>query len=167
MKFKFILPLLVGASLFSNVANSADFCRVVTVEDWTVTNAEGVHKESLSDHPVYIFATVNGRLFNQEVNPSDRTMLMSVTYIGKMNTPDMVNVVDSSNSNTFAFEPMTKIFYEVDVFIPDETQREQFHLKSSAQTIRGHYKGCTLEQVIKMQDNYVAYVKQFPYMVQE
>lgn len=161
--------LIIAAALLAtcSAVQAADFCRVVTVQDWTVTSAKGVHKESLKDHPVFIYATVNGNLFNQEVNPVDRTKLMSVTFIGHMENIHMITTTDSSNSNAFAFDPSHKSFFEADTFIPDEQQSEEFNLKASAQVIHGTYKPCTLDQMVMMNDNYNAFVKENPWAVQE
>lgn len=153
---------IVCALLPSFTSNAADFCRVVTFTDWTATSSEGVHKEDLSKNiSDEIYMKTRGKLFYEPVNPVDRTMLMGITIIGDMPDPHMVTVTDSSNTNTFAFEPHTNSFYEADVFIPTEEQRGK-GFGSTAQVIRGEYKYCTDKQKSLMYADYTKYIKDFP-----
>lgn len=154
---------VVCAVLTPFTSNAADFCRVVTFTDWTVTSAKGVHKEDLSEGvSAEIYMKTGGVLFYEPVNPANHNMLMGVTMIGDMLDSYMVTVTDPNNTNTFAFEPHTDSFYEADVFIPDEEQRGK-GFDSSAQIIRGKYKACTVKQKLLLYSDYSKHRKDIPY----
>ncbi|CZY34120.1 MULTISPECIES: hypothetical protein [Enterobacter] len=161
---KSILVLLMA---MSTAATASDFCRVVTFNDWTVSNAKGVSKEDLHKNTsAEIFMKTNGKLFYEPINPVDHTMLMGITYLGAMPDSHIINTVDSSNSNTFTFEPHTNSFYEADVFIPNEEQREKGFV-SSAQIIKGSYKGCSDKQKMRLRADFDKFIKDFPYVVED
>lgn len=151
----------------STASTASDFCRVVTFRDWTVSDVKGVSKEDLHKNiSAEIFMKTNGKLFYEPVNPVDHTMLMGITYLGSMSDDHFINTMDESNSNTFTFELHTSTFYENDVFIPNEEQREK-GFNSSSQIIRGAYKGCTDKQKMNLYADFNRFRKDFPYVVED
>lgn len=159
--------ILVLLMTISTASTASDFCRVVTFRDWTVSNAKGVNKEDLHKNiPAEIFMKTNGNLFYEPVNPVDHTMLMGITYLGSMSNDHFLNTIDESNSNTFSFEPHTSTYYENDVFIPNEEQREKGY-NSSSQIISGTYKGCTDKQKVTLYADFDKFHKDFPYATED
>lgn len=146
--------LIIALAMAASFGASAASCRVVTVENFVSVDAKGSHIQEVEKNHNRVFYIENGKLWVADMYATGKTFSLDSTasLIGDYQD-GAANYNDGSHNENFNFDTKHQTYLEVANFIPDDVQRKQFKMTDEAQAIKGSYKKCSLDVLVKMNDS--------------